>query len=208
MIEARNQEEDTMFVQVFEAKISDADAWARQCATWRADIKPKTTGFRGYTSGVTADGYMITMARFTSAEAAQVDSGIPEQGAWFEATSAAAFDGEVTFHDCDDVDVLLGGPTTDAGFVQIVRGRATDEQAMRSKIKEMEADLKAARPDVLGGITAWHGDGTFTQAVFFASEADARRGETSDQAAALQAEYTAQFDGEPTFYDFSQPDLV
>jgi hypothetical protein len=197
-----------MFVQVFEAEISDVEGWARQCAIWRAEIKPKTTGFQGYTSGVTTDGYMITMARFTSADAAQIDSGIAEQGEWFEATSQATFAGEVSFHDCNQVDVLLDGPTTEAGFVQIIRGRAIDEQVMRSKLKEIEADLKAARPDVLGGLVAWHGDGTFTQAVFFASESDARRGEGADEAASLQEEFLSLIDGEPTFYDFPHPDLV
>ena len=55
-----------MFIQVFQAPLSDADLWSRQVDTWRREIRPKTTGFLGFTSGVTAEGYMITLARFKS----------------------------------------------------------------------------------------------------------------------------------------------
>ena len=97
-----------MFIQVFQVQLRDADLWSRRVATWAGDIRPKTTGFLGFTSGVTAEGYMITLARFRSEEAAKVDNDLPEQGAWIEETSKA-FDGEVTFHDCREVDSLLDG---------------------------------------------------------------------------------------------------
>ncbi|MDQ6852479.1 MAG: hypothetical protein M3046_02125, partial [Actinomycetota bacterium] len=92
-----------MFVQVFQGKIRDGDLWARRVEAWRGEIKPKTSGFLGFTSGVTAEGDAITVVRFKSEETARADSDLPEQGAWFEETSKA-FDGEVTFHDCREVD--------------------------------------------------------------------------------------------------------
>lgn len=36
------------------------------------------------------------------------------------------FTGEVTFHDCKDVMLLLGGESDDAEFVQLVQGRLRD----------------------------------------------------------------------------------
>ncbi len=61
-----------MFIQVFHVKLRDTDLWARRVATWRREIRPNTTGFLGFTSGVTAQNYMITLARFRSEEAAKV----------------------------------------------------------------------------------------------------------------------------------------
>ena len=67
--------------------------------------------------------------------------------------------GEVTFHDCRDVDVLLDGGSDDAGFVQIMQGRAKDQADMRSRQSAIEPALREVRPDLLGGTIAWHGDG-------------------------------------------------
>jgi hypothetical protein len=178
-----------MFVQVFEARVRDADAWARRVEAWRREIRPKTTGFLGFTSGVTADRDMITVVRFRSEETAKVDSDLAEQGAWFEETSKA-LDGEVTFHDCRDVDVLLDGGSDDAGFVQIMQGRTKDQAQMRAREKDMETELRKVRPDLIGATMAWHGDGTFTQAAYFTSEQDARKNERARAPYAVSAERT------------------
>ncbi len=193
-----------MFVQVFQAKVRDADLWARQVETWRREIKPKTTGFLGFTSGITGEGEMITAVRFTSQETAQVDNDLPEQGAWFEETSKA-FDGEVTFHDCREVDILFDGGSDDAGFVQIMQGRAKNQEQMRAQEKDMEPELRKIRPDLIGGITAWHGDGNFTQVAYFRSEAEARQNEQTMATSPVFEQFMAQIDGDMTFYDLTEP---
>jgi hypothetical protein len=195
-----------MFVQVFQAKIRDADLWARQVERWRAEIRPKTTGFLGFTSGVTAAGDMITVVRFESEETARVDNDLPEQGAWFEETSKA-FDGEATFHDCRDVDVLLDGGSDDAGFVQIMQGRAKDQEQMRGQEKAMEPELRKVRPDLMGGTMAWHGDGSFTQVAYFASEQEARKNEQAMATSPVSGQFMSLIDGALTFYDLTTPDF-
>jgi hypothetical protein len=198
--------ETAMFVQVFQAKVRDADLWARQVERWRAEIRPKTSGFLGFTSGVTADGDMITVVRFESPEAAKVDNDLPEQGAWFEETSKA-FDGEVTFHDCRDVDVLLDGGSDAAGFVQIMQGRAKDQADMRSRQSAIEPALREVRPDLLGGTIAWHGDGGFTQVAYFTSQPEARKNEQAMATSAVFEEFMSLIDGDMTFYDLTAPDF-
>jgi hypothetical protein len=37
--------------------------------------------------------------------------------------------------------------------------------------------LQRSRPDVIGGVVAWPGDGTFIQTIYFTSEAEARANE-------------------------------
>jgi hypothetical protein len=193
-----------MFIQVFQGKVNDPELWASQVDKWRLEIKPKTTGFLGFTTGVTADNYMITVVRFDSQEKAQVDSDLPEQGAWFEEASKA-FDGEITFHDCAQVDVLLAGGSDQAGFVQVMQGRATDPEAMRGMRTEFEAELRSVRPDLIGATVGWHGDRGFTQASYFTSERDARANEQEMATGPLFRRFMSQIDGDLTFYDLSKP---
>jgi hypothetical protein len=195
-----------MFVQVFQGKVRDADLLARQYDKWRREIKPKTTGYLGSTTGVTADGYGFTIARFKSEETARADSDLPAQGAWWEETSQA-FDGEVTFHDCREVDLLVDGGSNDAGFVQVMQGRAKDEQRMRVQEKEMEPELRKLRPDLIGGITAWHGDGTFTEVAYFTSEQEARKNEQAMADSPVYEQFTSLIDGDLSFYDLTRLDL-
>jgi hypothetical protein len=195
-----------MFIQVFQVPLRDAELWSRQVGEWRRQIRPKTTGFLGFTSGVTAEDYMITLARFRSEEAAKVDNDLPEQGAWFEASSNA-FDGEVTFHDCREVDTLLDGGSDDAGFVQIMQGRAKDQQHMRGQMKTMEGDLRNIRPDLIGATMAWHGDGGFTQAAYFTSEQEARKNEQNMARSPVYEQFLGFIDGDMTFYDLSSPEF-
>jgi len=195
-----------MFVQVRQGKLKDPDLWARQVAIWRGEIRPKTTGFLGFTSGVTTDGHAITVVRFKSEEAAKVDNDLPEQGAWFEETQPA-FDGEVTFHDCREVDVLLDGGSNDAGFVQMIQGRAKDPAQMRVQLKEMEGELHKLLPDLIGTGFAWHGDGGFTQAAYFTSEQEAHEREPAMAGSPVYEQFLSMIDGDLTFYDLGTPEF-
>jgi hypothetical protein len=194
-----------MFVQVIQGKVKDADLLARQSERWVAEIKPGVKGYLGSTTGVTPDGRAITIARFESAKAAAANSDNAQQSAWWNETSKA-YDGEPTFIDCTDVDTLFGGGSDDAGFVQVIQGRAKDAKAMRNEVGSMEKDLRTRRPDILGMTIAWHGDGGgFTQAVYFRSEAETRKAETATENDELRQRYQSMFAAPPTFYDLRTP---
>jgi hypothetical protein len=186
--------------------VKDADLLSRQLDTWRAELKAGATGYLGSTGGVTSDGRGITLVRFESEQAARANSERPQQSAWWNET-AKAFEGDVTFHDCREVDTFFGGGSNDAGFVQVVQGRAKDEAAMRRRRDEMEKRLRERRPDILGMLVGWHGDGGFTQAVYFTSEQEARQQEQGMQDDEMRAEYMSLLDGEPAFFDLTKPDL-
>ena len=87
------------------------------------------------------------------------------------------FDGPVEFHDCDRVVLMLDGGSDDAGFVQVVRGRIDDPDALESGMREMESMLHEARPEIIGATFAIEPDGTFTETVAFTDEASAREAE-------------------------------
>ncbi|MDP9224297.1 MAG: hypothetical protein M3P18_10650 [Actinomycetota bacterium] len=167
-----------MFAQVITGKANDEGGLRKQFDRWAQDVMPGAEGFLGCTTGISGDGTWVTVARFDSEESARRSSDRPEQGKWWVETEQYLDD--VTFEDCTEVDEILGGGSNDAGFVQVMQGRTKDVEKLRSMGREMEPELKKMRPDVVGGIAAWHGDGGgFTQVVYFESEATARAGESN-----------------------------
>ena len=102
--------------------------------------------------------------RFESKELASRNAERPEQGEWWQ-KMAACFDGDVTFHDCDDATMFLGGGSDDAGFVQVIQGRLSDPERFRTFMSQPMDALKDARPEILGGTIGIDADGTFTETV-------------------------------------------
>ena len=195
-----------MFIQVVQGKVKDADLWRRELRRWRTELKPKSKGYLGTTSGVTSDGRGITLFRFESEKDARANSALLVQGKWWKG-ACKAFDGKVGIHNCKDVDTVIGGGSNFAGFVQVIQGRAKKQDVMRRRMREMESQLRNSRPDIAGVVIAWHGDGSFTQAVYFTSAQAAHAAEMVAAESEMSREYGAFFDGPPTFFDLTSPDF-
>lgn len=195
-----------MFVQVMEGRVADVEGLRTQLERWVTELAPGADGWLGTTAGVTGDGTFIAIARFESEEAARKNSSRPEQGAWWDDISRT-FAGDVAFSDCPDVDTFGAGGSDEAGFVQVMKGRA-DRAELLPVAQETEAILSRMRPDVIGGTVAWPGDGTFVQTVYFTSEAEARAAERAepssneDREAWERINALMQVDG---FIDLSDP---
>jgi hypothetical protein len=196
-----------VFAQVVQGRVHDRRSFREQADRWDEEVKPRAVGFLGATGGVAEDGQFVVVARFESAEAAQANSDMPEQGAWWEQT-AGLLEGEATFHDCPEVDLILAGGSDDAGFVQVIQGRG-DREELRAALSDAEAYLRRVRPELIGALIAWHGDedGRFTQLAYFTSEAEARRGESrqpSDDDASTMQRY-AEVVRDVSYVDLKQP---
>jgi hypothetical protein len=181
-----------MFIQVITGTTSDPEAFRQRGESWEKEIQPGATGFLGSTSGVTDDGRFIVVARFDSPESARANNDRPEQGAWWAQTDKLV--DAVEFKDSTDIITMLGGGSDAAGFVQVMRGRVTDAAklaALRGDIATMEKVFSEARPDVVGEVIALHGDGTYTDVVYFTSQAEARANETKEMSAEAQAMFEA-----------------
>ena len=177
-----------MFIQVISAKVVDADGLSRQIDRWETELRPGAEGFLGSTSGITDDGRLIVLARFESEDAARQNSQRSEQTAWWAEIEKTLED--VAFQDSTEVVVMGAGGSNDAGFVQVMRGHVIDAAKMeelRGRMKEFEATMAKMRPDVIGDVTAMHADGTFTDTVYFRSEAEARRNEANEMPEEMQA---------------------
>jgi hypothetical protein len=180
-----------MFIQVIKGQATDREGLRRQFDRWNSELRPGAAGFLGSTSGITDDGRFIAVARFETAEASRANSQRDQQSAWWAETEKCLE--AVTFQDSTEVITMQGGGSNDAGFVQVMCGRVTDAgkmDAMRSRMGEMESAMKAHRPDVLGDVIAVNADGSYTDAVYFASEAEARQGETKEMPADVGALFT------------------
>lgn len=168
-----------MFVQVINGKVDDAAALKALLDRWSTELGPSAAGWLGSTGGVTADGEAVMVARFESAEAARRNSDRPEQGEWWS-EARNCFTAEPTFGDYNDAILVRGGGSDDAGFVQVMLGRTSDPGRERELTREFESATGDFRPDLLGGVVGIADDGTFAQAFYFTTEAEARVGEKQE----------------------------
>jgi hypothetical protein len=193
-----------MFVQIIKGTISDAAGLQRQADKWRAELRPGAAGFLGGTGGIADDGTFILTARFVDEASARANSQRPEQGAWWEQT-AACFEGEPSFRESSDVDVMFEGGSDDAQFVQVMEGRAVDRaKAMSLETDEMMDQMRKARPDVIGGLRAWFDNDRYVMLIYFTSEEEARKGESSEEFTGPQSEYDSLF-ADRSFIDLRRP---
>jgi hypothetical protein len=196
-----------MFIQVIEGRVSDVGQLRARMDSWMDELAPGATGWLGTTAGVTDDGMFIALARFESEDAARRNSDRPEQGMWWAETTKL-FTGDPIFHDCRETASFGRGGSDSAGFVQVIKGRVRDVARMRALNERADAAWGDFRPDVIGGIVALHGDGGFTNAVYFTSEREARAGEQEEPPAELKAvmdEQMSLYEGEMSFLDLRDP---
>jgi hypothetical protein len=195
-----------VFIQVIQGRVTDVGQLRARMDQWVRDLSAGAIGWLGSTSGVTADGTGIALARFESGDAARRNSERPEQGQWW-ADTATLFDGDVSFHDCPQVQLFGRGGSDDAGFVQVMQGRYTDPAKAVELLQRSEQPLRELRPDVIGGELCLHGEDGFTQAVYFTSEAEARTGENKQPPPEVQAllDEEAAITTDLVFYDLTDP---
>lgn len=174
-----------MFIQIIQGRCRDTDRLHQLTDEWQQSLGPTAAGWLGGTYGVTDDGEFVGVVRFESKDAARQNSDRPEQGEWWSRMQEC-FEGEVTFHDCDEAMLFLDGGSDDAGFVQVIQGRLTDPDRFRHFMEQPMDTLHEARPEIIGGTIAIDPDGYFTQTVAFRSEEEARAGEGKEMPAEVR----------------------
>jgi hypothetical protein len=195
-----------MFVQTIKGMTKDAAKLKAQAERWQADVRPGAVGFLGGTGGIADDGTFVLFARFIDEASAQANSSRAEQNAWWEQT-VDCFDGEPTFRESSDIRFLFDGGSDDAGFVQVMEGRAVDRaKAEAFETPELLEQLHKARPDLLGAMRVWFDGGTFAEVAYFTSEEGARKGEASSEFEAPMQEYQDLY-RDMTFIDLRDPIL-
>jgi hypothetical protein len=200
-----------VFVQIIQGKVDDASAMKAALDQWVSELAAGATGWLGSTAGATDDGTFLIVARFDNEQAARQNSNRPEQDQWWSETSQL-FRGEPTFAESTEVDVDLMGDPDQAGFVQVIRSRATDPNRVRELMKTDVEDFRDFRPDLLGTLTAVHDGGVMTTIAYFTSEEEARAGEQKEPPGELWIDAMQEMQqlsvGEPEYFDLRSPWLA
>jgi hypothetical protein len=168
-----------VFIQIIQGRCSRQEALRATADQWREELAPTAVGWLGGTYGFTDDDQFVGVVRFESREAAEANARRPEQTEWWSRMERL-FDGPVEFHDCDQVVLMMDGGSDDAGFVQVIRGKIDNPDALERDMPKMQSMLHDLRPEILGATFAVEPDGTFTETVAFTDEAAARAGESKE----------------------------
>jgi hypothetical protein len=196
-----------MFVQVITAHTTDPAGLRHQGERWSEDVRPAAEGFLGATIGTANDGTTIALIRFKDEVAARANADRREQRAWLDDT-AKYYDLEPTFRESSDVEVLFDGGSDAAGFVQVIEGRVRDRVRLVELMTPALLDqLRAARPDIIGGTRVWFPEGTFLEVVYFTGDGDARQGEASSEFSEAHKELEALYDV-TRYTDIHEPTLL
>lgn len=191
-----------MFIQVIKARTSRSAEVKAVAESWRDGDGAGAVGWLGGTFGVTESGDFLGIVRFSSHEDAMANSARPETGA-FAAKLGALMDGSPEFHDCDDVTTFLDGGSDAAGFVQVIQGHLDDPGPAKALASDT-GELRAMRPEIIGGTLAIAADGTYFQTIYFTDETAARSGEQLEPPAEVRAVLETMMAG-ATYYDLTDP---
>jgi len=198
-----------MFIQVLRGKLADEAGFRRTIDRWDSEVKQGAIGYLGTTAGVIDGGGFVICARFESEELAMQNSNRPEQGEFF-AEASKNFDGEPEFFNVTDVQQWLDGGSDSAGFVQVMIGHSPDRDALQAVAASDAETLRAERPEVIGGLSGNFGSDGFVNIAYFTSEAEARKGESSEpseQGREMRDEFQRLM-GDVEFLDIHEPILL
>lgn len=164
-----------MFIRVIKGRATNPPGIRRDLGRWQRQLAADADGWLGSTTGITEDGWSITVVRFASEAHARRNSDRPEQRQWWR--DASQHLARIAVHDAPKVHVYRNGGADRAGFVQVIQGYSDDLELMASLGRDQEEVLAREAPQILGMTLAEHADwpGDFTQIVYFTSEQDARR---------------------------------
>jgi hypothetical protein len=164
-----------MFIRVIQGRATNPPGIRRDLGRWRRLLAADADGWLGSTTGITEDGWNITVVRFASEEQARRNRNRPEQREWWR--DASQHLARVVSHDAPTVHTYRDGGSDQAGFVQILQGHTDDMERLVNLERDQEEVLAREAPHILGMTLAEHADrpGDFTQTVYFTSEQDAHR---------------------------------
>ena len=164
-----------MFIQVIQGRATNPPGIRRDLGRWQRQLAADADGWLGSTTGITKDGWSITVVHFASEAQARRNSDRPEQREWWR--DASQHLARIAVHDAPKVHSYRNGGADGAGFVQVIQGYRHDMERMASLGRDQKKVLARKAPQILGVTLAEHADwpGDFTQILYFTSEQDARR---------------------------------
>ena len=193
-----------MFIQMVEGACTHEDDMQMLVDDWCARMADEP-GWLGGTYGFTDDGRFMGIVRYESAAAWETCRAAEDAGMWW-AAAEEVFDSPPQIHQSEDVTMLFGGGSDDAGFVQVMRGRVGNPDKLRHLLtdQDMTSMLHQARPEIIGATLAIEEDGWFTETISFTDEDSARRGEAMNMPEEVAADLQEAI-AEVNYHDLHRP---
>lgn len=171
-----------IYVEIIQARVKDPAGVQEVYARWVRDVAPGADGWLASTAGISDEGEFIAVVRFASEQAARLNRSRPQQDSWWREMSQQLAD-DARFIDCAAVATFGEDRPGDPGFVQAVQGQAAKLPGVLEQVAETaQHHIFEHHLDVLGGLIADHGDGGFTEVVYYPSPEAARHGESGNVA--------------------------
>ena len=163
-----------MFIQIIQGRATNPPGIRRDLGRWQRQLAADADGWLGSTTGITEDGWSITVVHFASEAHARRNRDRPEQREWWR--DASQHLARVVSHDAPKVHIYRDGGSDQAGFVQVIQGHSDHLERMASLARDQDEVLAREAPHILGVTVAEHADrpGDFTQILYFTSEQEAR----------------------------------
>ncbi|MFL6294466.1 MAG: hypothetical protein ACJ75M_01215, partial [Actinomycetes bacterium] len=145
-----------MFIQVIQGRATNPPGIRRDLGRWQRQLAADADGWLGSTTGITDDGWSITVVRFASEAQARRNNDRPEQREWWR--DASQHLARVAVHDAPKVHIFRDGGAEEAGFVQVIQGHSDDLERMASLTRDQDEVLAREAPHILGVTVAEHAD--------------------------------------------------
>ena len=113
-----------MFIRVIQGRATNPPGIRRDLGRWQRQLAADADGWLGTTTGITEDGWSVTVVRFASEEQSRRNSDRPEQREWWR--DASQHLARVVVHEASKVHTYGDGDTDKAGFVQVIQGHIDD----------------------------------------------------------------------------------
>ncbi|MDQ3974861.1 MAG: hypothetical protein M3276_11180, partial [Actinomycetota bacterium] len=159
-----------VFVQITQGTVRDAEQANDLYRRWLDDIAPGADGWLSLTAGVTEDDDIIAVTRFASELAARANSQRSEQTRWWDELNQQLVT-PLVIHHCMAVATFGESRPDNPGFVQVVQGTTPGLSEVMERVAETEQhNIYEHYLDVIGGLIADHGDGGFSELIFYPSD--------------------------------------
>src|SRR5215208_1650724 len=140
-----------MFIQITQGRATNPPGIRRDLGRWQRQLAVDADGWLGSTTGITDDGWSVTVVRFASEAQARRNSDRPEQRDWWR--DASQHLARVVVHDASKIHLDQDGGAEEAGFVRVVQGHSDDLARMVRAIPgqdarrlERESPIEAEEP--------------------------------------------------------------
>ena len=172
------EESARMFLLVLSGRVADPVETRVRWEAWQREVAPRTPGWLGDTGGISESGEFVALVRFQTEGTAARAFTPRDDAAWWHDFAGLFVEG-ISIDGASEIDAFARGDFEDAGCVQFIRGQTSQVAEVRELNAAIQAKVREACPDIIADVVAWHGDGRFTEAVYFISEEEARRAEKS-----------------------------